>query len=374
MAPHPRILAGEVVAFTGRLFSMGRAQAAEAVARSGGTTEATPGSHTTIIVVGADASPVDPEREPDAGRRGRKGPNAPLEASDRARVVSEDEFCRLVGRVAPSDLRQQYYAWRTLQPRYPCVRDDHVRYLEKWGLLRSVVRTPNDLFLGFADLSVLKQANAELEAGTTFRAVVRALAASRDGQLALDFRGERAARAGGDVVSLARPSRAPAGARLAAPQGDRPLTAAEERFLDGERLDSGEDIDVDGAMQAYRDAIALDPHLAPAIVNLGNLHYGLDHLAEAQGLYLQAAHVDPACYEAHFNLGNVNHDLGRYEEAAACYRHALRLNAGYADAHFYLAVTLEKLGRSQDAQPHWRQYRELAPDGEWVELANEFSN
>jgi tetratricopeptide (TPR) repeat protein len=353
VATNPRVLAGEVVALAGRLFSMNRAQAAETVARFGGTAHSPTGPRPTLVVVGADGPPGDVP----AG----------------ARVVSEDDFCRLVGRVTPSDLRQQYYGWRSLQPRYPAVRDDHVRYLEKWGLLRSVVRTPGDLFLDFADLSVLKQANAELQAGTPFRAVVRSLAATRAGQLALDFKGEPVAGAGAKVVALARPSRPPAEARLAPASGGRPLTPAEERFLDGERLDSGETIDVDGAMQAYRDAIALDPTLAPAMVNLGNLHYTLDHLAEAQGLYIQAAIVDPSCVEAHFNLGNVNHDLGRFEDAARCYRQALRLNGGYADTHFYLAVTLEKLGRSQEAQPHWRRYRELAPDGEWVELASEFS-
>jgi len=44
-----------------------------------------------------------------------------------------------------------------------------------------------------------------------------------------------------------------------------------------------------------------------------------------------------------------------------------------ADAHFYLAVTFEKMGLSQDARPHWRAYQQLAPQGEWVELAKEFS-
>jgi len=57
----------------------------------------------------------------------------------------------------------------------------------------------------------------------------------------------------------------------------------------------------------------------------------------------------------------------------ACYRDALRLNPAYADAHFYLAVTLEKNGQSQEARAHWRAYQRLAPNGEWVALAREFS-
>jgi hypothetical protein len=37
-------------------------------------------------------------------------------------------------------------------------------------------------------------------------------------------------------------------------------------------------------------------------------------------------------------------------------------------------VTLEKMGRSSEARQHWKQYQALAPDGEWVELAREFSD
>jgi hypothetical protein len=48
------------------------------------------------------------------------------------------------------------------------------------------------------------------------------------------------------------------------------------------------------------------------------------------------------------------------------------LNPGYADAHFYLAVTLEKTGHSAEAKLHWKAYQELAPKGEWAELAREF--
>ena len=51
----------------------------------------------------------------------------------------------------------------------------------------------------------------------------------------------------------------------------------------------------------------------------------------------------------------------------------MALNPGYPDAHFYLAVTLEKTGHSPEAKPHWKTYQDLAPKGEWVELAREFS-
>jgi tetratricopeptide (TPR) repeat protein len=110
-----------------------------------------------------------------------------------------------------------------------------------------------------------------------------------------------------------------------------------------------------------------------AIINLANIRYAKDELAEAQALYERAIGLDPTYFEAYFNLGNIHHDHGRYLDAEACYREALGLNPTYADTHFYLAVTLEKMGQSSDAKPHWKAYQRLAPDGEWVELAKEFS-
>ena len=63
----------------------------------------------------------------------------------------------------------------------------------------------------------------------------------------------------------------------------------------------------------------------------------------------------------------------RYPRVTACYRGCPCANPTYSEAHFYLALTLEKSGRSQDARHHWRAYQQLAPNGEWVHLAREFS-
>ena len=123
----------------------------------------------------------------------------------------------------------------------------------------------------------------------------------------------------------------------------------------------------------YRTALEFDPYLVAALINLANIHYSRDELAEAQALYERAISLESDFFEAHFNLGNIYHDLNRFGEAQACYREALRLNPYYADGHFYLAVTFEQLGLSQDARPHWKSYQQLAPQGEWVELAKEFS-
>ena len=216
--------------------------------------------------------------------------------------------------------------------------------------------------------------NDELEQAQSFQGAVRRQLAARDGQQVLNF---------GVVRNDARPAKVVALRRREATkitstgrgwsESDGQSVLAARFFLEGSELDEGSEADRERALMAYRKALLLDPNLVPAVVNLANLHYAHDDLVEAQALYGRALMLEPECFEAHFNLGNIHHDLGRYQEAVTYYHAALRLNTGYVDAHFYLAVTLEKMERSQDAKTHWRMYQQLAPEGEWVDLAREFS-
>jgi tetratricopeptide (TPR) repeat protein len=250
---------------------------------------------------------------------------------------------------------------------YPGLREDHLRYLQKWGLIRTVMRTRSESYYSFADLLVIRQVSAELESAP-FRAIVRSLQAQRSGQLTFDFRIDaEPAR----IIKLKRTKPKEAEKEASVPPAVS-QTLAEEYFMKGSALDIDESRH-HAAASWYRKALEIDPYLVPALINLANIHYGRDELAEAQALYERAIGLDPDFFEAHFNLGNIYHDLGRFQEAAGCYRRALTLNGHYADAHFYLAITLEKTGHSAEAKPHWRAYQQLSPEGEWVELAREFS-
>ncbi|MEO8078161.1 MAG: tetratricopeptide repeat protein [Acidobacteriota bacterium] len=270
---------------------------------------------------------------------------------------------------------------REIRSLYPAVTDNHLRYLEKWGLLQPSTVAGGRREYSFADLLTIKQVAAELSRGTPLRLILRALLAERQGQLELDFvAGHAAADAPrAKVVSLEarKPARTPAlpPSRTGPgphPLGDSQAAVAAQYFVEGSRLDDGDDETMAMAASAYRKALVIDPDLVPALVNLANIHYAGDRLIEAQALYERAISLDAECFEAHFNLGNIQHDLGRFEYALVSYRHAVALHPGYADAHFYLAVTLEKTGHSPEAKPHWKAYQELAPEGEWVELAREF--
>ena len=365
-------LAGQLVVFTGKLSSLGRRDARTLVARLGGETADDVNAKTTMLVVGAEGFAGAAEsdvvsgssRTPKSNKLKRaeelKAAGAPI------RIIPEDEFCRLVNVPTAQTLRQQYHSTRDLLARYRLLREDHLRYLEKCGVIQPVVRTNADTFFAFADLAVIKQANDELAANASFRAVARSLMASRHGQLAFDFRLDAAP---AKILALRRPAGRPSNEV----EGQHDTALAEEYFRAGSALDDGDESKLEHAAAAYRRALELDPYLVAALINLANVHYSRDEVVEAQALYQRAIGLEPDFFEAHFNLGNIYHDLGRFPEAQSCYREALRLNPLYADAHFYLAVTFEKLGQSQDARPHWKMYRELAPHGEWVELAKEFS-
>jgi tetratricopeptide (TPR) repeat protein len=291
--------------------------------------------------------------------------------------------------MTPSSGGRGPYTSRDIRSLYPSITERHLRYLEKWGLLRAG-QPGGDRIYSFTDLLTVKEVARELQNGTPLRTVLRTLLADRQGQLALDFQPGHAA---GDaprakVVSLsARRERSANAASVISPGasasceasledyiGSDPQRAlAAKYFAEGSRLDDGETARIEEAATAYRKALVIDPDLVPAVVNLANIHYGRDELIEAQALYERAITLDPDCFEAHFNLGNIHHDLGRFSRALVCYRAAVALNPDYADAHFYLAVTLEKTGQSSEAKPHWRSYQVLAPEGEWAELASEFS-
>jgi tetratricopeptide (TPR) repeat protein len=266
---------------------------------------------------------------------------------------------------------QERYTTRDMLARYPNLTEDHLRYLRKWGLVRAGGRDAAAQGYAFGDLALLRQVSAALQDGRSFRGVVRALLAERHGQLALDFQAEAAP---AKVIRLT-PKPTPAGAEGQAPAPERPARAveAEQLFLEASAMDDGDDATLEAAASRYRQALERDPQLVPAIINLGNIHYTRGHMVEAQALYERAIGIAPEYFEAHFNLANVLHDLGRFDEACLSYRDALAVNAQCAEAHFYLAVTLEKMARSAEARPHWRAYQEIAPEGEWVELAREFS-
>ena len=152
--------------FTGRLSVLGRREAQALVIRLGGSAADEVTARTTMLVVGAEGLPGA-----EKSQKQRKAEDLGL------RIVSENDFCRMAGIQPPEDLKQQYYSQRDLLSMYRGLREDHLRYLQKWGLIRPVLRTNSETYYAFADLLLIRQVSAEVEVAP-FRAVVRSLQAA----------------------------------------------------------------------------------------------------------------------------------------------------------------------------------------------------
>ena len=138
--------------------------------------------------------------------------------------------------------------------------------------------------------------------------------------------------------------------------------AAETRSSAPEWFDKAvalEKEDAEAALAAYEQAIATDPALLDAHINLGRLLHEAGRFAKAEQVYREAVRTcgsDPVLL---YNLGVLLDDMERKAEAMEAYEAALRGDPGLADCHYNLALLYERLKRPKDAIRHMARYRAL---------------
>ena len=125
------------------------------------------------------------------------------------------------------------------------------------------------------------------------------------------------------------------------------------------------------AVEVYEAILALQPQHAPALINLGTIHYNLRRYELAEQHYRKASEADPDYALAFFDLGNVLDEMQRLPEATAAYQKAVALVPQYADAHYNLALAYERQGQRRRALRHWLAYVRLDPVGPWAKHAKE---
>lgn len=141
-------------------------------------------------------------------------------------------------------------------------------------------------------------------------------------------------------------------------------------FLHGcEAEDRGDPIT---AEDGYKQALALQPTLAAAHTNLGNLLYRRGDAKAARAAYERALELEPNQPEARYNLGNVLEDMGETELAIAELRRVCWSHPDFADAHYNLGLMLARLGGIAQAQEHLQRYTELDRTSEWSQRARTF--
>lgn len=120
--------------------------------------------------------------------------------------------------------------------------------------------------------------------------------------------------------------------------------------------------DLRAAADLQLKALALDPKLTQAHINLVSL-YG--RLGDGEGVtkhYQAAIAADPKAAEAHYNYGVFCYGANRRKEAQEAFERALAINPGHAGAHTNLGVMLQEQGRLEEASRHFLKAVELQPD------------
>ncbi len=132
--------------------------------------------------------------------------------------------------------------------------------------------------------------------------------------------------------------------------------------------------DTDTAEHMFRQALDLEPTMAAALTNLGNLVYRQGELEEARKLYDRALEHDPSQPEARYNLANLLEDLGETDLAIAELRKVCAAAPAFADAHYNLGIMLAQAGSTTQAKDFLERYLALDTDiaSDWALHARTF--
>lgn len=292
------------------------------------------------------------------------------------------------------------------------LQEARLRYWTQTGFVGPSVRKGGRLYYTFADLVAVKSAKDLLAVGLPLQKVRRNLDALRrqlpgdahpaarlrvcsdgetlvaladdvafqptTGQVVMAFNlpslGERIA----EVLALPTPAR-PAPVEDAAPvelgdEADRTEahggSEAYRRFVEAcAAEDAG---DPDTAEHLLRQCLDLEPCLAAALTNLGNLLHQRGEHAEARRCYERALDGDPGQAEARYNLANVLQDQGEVELAIAELRRVCAQVPDFADAHYNLGLLLAEVGGAAQARRHLERYLELDGASGWADHARAF--
>jgi tetratricopeptide (TPR) repeat protein len=263
-----------------------------------------------------------------------------------------------------------------------------LRTFDRAGVVSPTGRRRGRRAYSFSDLIALRTAQALLEQRVRLRDVTRAVGALKrslpkvtrplqelrivsdgqrvvvhtadgafeplTGQMVLDFEVKSLR---DDVVRVLRPS-----------AGRERARTAYELYLRASQLDE-DPLSMDDAEGLYREAITLDPWLAIAYTNLGNIRFRRHDAEAAELLYKKALEIDVRQPEAQYNLGYVMLERGQPELSVPLFHGAIEADPKFSDAYFNLAMAYEQIGETSKARPFWKSYISLEPSGTWTEIA-----
>lgn len=373
MAMDADFLRGKQVAFTGRLASMTRKEAAELVRAHGGRSVPAVNPRTSYLVVGQEGWPLRSD-----GRLTHKLLKAQLlqRRGHTVRVLAEEDLLARLGLDSRSAEIRRLSTTAELTQLLKVPRD-RLRAWLKAGLIRPVETTHGIDYYDFGQVARAKTLCDLIKAGVTANRVRRSLERLRAWAGDVEQPLAQLAILEKDGALLVR-----VGDALADPTGQLLLefgdgteepavefsegrwTAEDWYELARQHEDAGRLVEADAA---YRQALLVGGPDSECCFNLANVLYALGRKPEAAERFYQVVEIDGGAAEAWNNLGAVLVDLKRFKEAKAAYQRAAQL--GYADAHYNLADLLGELGQEEQARHHWRDYLQHDQHSRWARYA-----
>ncbi|MEG4518189.1 MULTISPECIES: tetratricopeptide repeat protein [unclassified Microcoleus] len=140
-------------------------------------------------------------------------------------------------------------------------------------------------------------------------------------------------------------------------------TAEEQVTLGNSLVELGK---FDRAMECYSRAIGLNPQLATAYHNLGEMLVGQKRWDEAIANYRQAIAINPDSFESYHSLGKTWAERGELDRAIACYNKSLELNPKYARAYVGLGNVFAQKQEFDAAIKCYRQTLEINDNSYWA--------
>lgn len=102
---------------------------------------------------------------------------------------------------------------------------------------------------------------------------------------------------------------------------------------------------LEGAIQAYRQALEIEPGYADVYLSLGHAYVRQQKDQEAVKALKEAVRFNPEMDEAYYGLGLGYFRLGKMKEAAQAFKKTVALKPSMAKAHYGLALAYQDMGK-----------------------------
>jgi tetratricopeptide (TPR) repeat protein len=379
-APEKALLQGMRVAFTGRLASMTRAEAADLVRAHGGRFTATLNRFTSLLVVGQDGWPF--EKDGRLSGKLRKARSLQRKGVGITVLTEEELFARLGLDSRAEGVSRRY---STVQlARLLKIPGDRIRRWAAAGVIRPVETTQGISYFDYGQVVSARTMSRLVEAGVKPERLRRSIEQMQRWmgsieqpllQLAILEQGGKLLVRLDDGLADTSGQRQFDFDNLSEPPEvslRQPPATSQKLFEQGcENEDCGR---FDEAVEAYRQALLLGGPNPTICFNLANALNAMGQKEQAVERYYQAVELNRTDVDAWNNLGVVLSDLGRTREAIAAMEQALAIDRDYADAHYNLADLLDESAEEIEATAHWRAYAAKDPCGAWATHARERLN